>query len=71
MKAVATKRTTSVELHETITCNHQCRGVANLLARVKHFMDTVSPFPGCRGQLNPDTWLGRVSAVAGGIPSLC
>ncbi|ELI6420526.1 TPA: IS630 family transposase, partial [Aeromonas salmonicida subsp. salmonicida] len=34
------------KLHETITRNHQCRGMANLLARVKYFMDTVSPFPG-------------------------
>ncbi|MFQ2673409.1 transposase, partial [Aeromonas caviae] len=34
------------KLHETITRNHQCRGMASLLARVKHFMDTVSPFPG-------------------------
>ena len=34
------------KLHETITRNHQCRGMANLLARVKHFMDTVSPFRG-------------------------
>ncbi|MGQ4605476.1 transposase DNA-binding-containing protein [Aeromonas veronii] len=25
----------------------------------------------CSGQLNPDTWLGRASAFAGGIPSLC
>ena len=25
----------------------------------------------CSGQLNPDTWLGRSSAFAGGIPSLC
>ncbi|MFE8710276.1 hypothetical protein ACFX57_05760, partial [Aeromonas allosaccharophila] len=24
----------------------------------------------CSGQLNPDTWLGRFSAFAGGIPSL-
>ncbi|MGL6496253.1 hypothetical protein ACSZNT_15385 [Aeromonas veronii] len=24
----------------------------------------------CSGQLNPDTWLGRSSACAGGIPSL-
>ncbi|MEH8231428.1 hypothetical protein, partial [Aeromonas veronii] len=24
----------------------------------------------CSGQLNPDTWLGRTSAFAGGIPSL-
>ncbi len=23
------------------------------------------------GQLNPDTWLGRSSAFAGAIPSLC
>ncbi|TNI82086.1 hypothetical protein CF119_17190 [Aeromonas sobria] len=34
------------KLHETITRNHQCRGMASLLARVKHFIDTVSPFPG-------------------------
>ena len=34
------------QVNETITRNHQCRGMANLLARVKHFMDTVSPFPG-------------------------
>jgi hypothetical protein len=34
------------KLHETITHNHQCRGMANLLARMKHFMDTMSPFPG-------------------------
>ncbi|HHP5405082.1 TPA: IS630 family transposase, partial [Aeromonas veronii] len=34
------------KLHETITRNHQCRGMASLLARVKHFMNTVSPFPG-------------------------
>ena len=25
----------------------------------------------CSGQLNPDTWLGRSSAFAGDIPSLC
>ncbi|MGE6269116.1 hypothetical protein ACLH0O_19135, partial [Aeromonas media] len=25
----------------------------------------------CSGQLNPDTWLGRSSAFAGAIPSLC
>ncbi|MGL5093559.1 MAG: IS630 family transposase, partial [Aeromonas sobria] len=31
---------------KTITRNHQCSGMASLLARVKHFMDTVSPFPG-------------------------
>ena len=24
----------------------------------------------CSGQLNPDTWIGRSSAFAGGIPSL-
>jgi hypothetical protein len=27
--------------------------------------------PRCSGQLNPDTWLGRISAFAGDIPSLC
>lgn len=25
----------------------------------------------CSGQLKPDTWLGRPSAFAGAIPSLC
>lgn len=34
------------KLHETITRNHQCRGMAALLAQVKRFMDNVSPFPG-------------------------
>ncbi|OAH89201.1 transposase, partial [Aeromonas salmonicida subsp. salmonicida] len=33
------------KLHETITRYHHVRGMANLLARVKYFMDTVSPFP--------------------------
>jgi hypothetical protein len=33
------------KLRETITRNHQCRGMANLLARVKPFMGAVSPFP--------------------------
>jgi hypothetical protein len=32
------------KLHEAITRNHQCRGITNLLARVKYFMDTVFPF---------------------------
>lgn len=34
------------KLHETVTRNHQCRNIWSLLQRVKHFMDTVSPFPG-------------------------
>jgi len=34
------------KLHETVTRNHQCKGMWSLLARVKHFMDNVSPFPG-------------------------
>jgi transposase len=33
-------------LHETITRNHTCRSMDELLERVEHFMDTVSPFPG-------------------------
>ena len=33
-------------LHETITRNHQCRSMWQLLKKVHHFMDTVSPFPG-------------------------
>ncbi len=30
---------------KAITRNHQCRWMTNLLTRVKHVMDTVSPFP--------------------------
>ncbi|BEH99503.1 hypothetical protein KB20921_22520 [Edwardsiella ictaluri] len=33
-------------LHETITRNHQCHSMWQLLKKVRHFMDTVSPFPG-------------------------
>lgn len=33
-------------LHETITRNHQCRTMWQLLKKVRHFMATVSPFPG-------------------------
>ncbi len=33
-------------LHDTITRNHQCRTMWQLLQKVRHFMDTVSPFPG-------------------------
>lgn len=33
-------------LHETITRNHRCRSMWQLLKKVRHFMDTVSPFPG-------------------------
>ncbi len=32
-------------LHETITRNHQCRSMWQLLKKVHNFMDTVSPFP--------------------------
>jgi len=28
------------------TRNHQCRSMWQLLKKVRHFMDTVSPFPG-------------------------
>lgn len=34
------------KLHETVTRNHQCHSMVSLLKRVRHFMDTVSPFPG-------------------------
>lgn len=33
-------------LHETITRNHQCRSMWQLLKKVRHFMNTVSLFPG-------------------------
>lgn len=33
------------KLHEAITRNNQCRGMANLLVRVKLFMYTVSSLP--------------------------
>ncbi|RLM27176.1 IS630 family transposase, partial [Brenneria salicis ATCC 15712 = DSM 30166] len=33
-------------LHETITGNLQCRSMWQLLKKVRHFMNTVSPFPG-------------------------
>ncbi len=33
------------KLHETIIRIHKCRGMLNLLAQVKCFMDIVSPFP--------------------------
>lgn len=35
-------------LHETITRNHQCRSMWQLLKKVRHFMKTASPFPGGR-----------------------
>ncbi|EFM2430687.1 hypothetical protein HCP91_004196 [Escherichia coli] len=31
---------------ETTLTNHQCRLMWQLLKKVRHFMDTVSPFPG-------------------------
>lgn len=33
-------------LHETITRNHRCKTMWQLLGRVRHFMDTISSFPG-------------------------
>ncbi|ADV91969.1 IS630 family transposase [Vibrio vulnificus] len=33
-------------LHETVTRNHQCKVMWQLLKRVRYFMDNVSPFPG-------------------------
>lgn len=33
-------------LHDTITRNHQCGSMLQLLKKVRHFMETVSPFPG-------------------------
>ena len=33
-------------LHDTITRNHQCGSMWQLLKKVNHFMETASPFPG-------------------------
>lgn len=33
-------------LHDTITRNHQCRSMWQLLKKFRHFMETASPFPG-------------------------
>jgi len=33
-------------LNDTITRNHQCRSMRQMLKKVRHFMKTVSPFPG-------------------------
>ncbi|MCI4236928.1 IS630 family transposase [Dickeya dianthicola] len=33
-------------LHDTITRNHQCRSMRQLLEKVRHFMASASPFPG-------------------------
>lgn len=35
-------------LHDTITRNHQCRSMWQLLKKVRHFMETASPFPGSK-----------------------
>ena len=35
-------------LHETVTRNHSCKSMEELMERVEHFMDTASPFPGNR-----------------------
>jgi len=31
---------------KTITRNHQCRSMWQLLKKIRHFMETASPFPG-------------------------
>ncbi|MEI7188003.1 IS630 family transposase, partial [Dickeya dianthicola] len=33
-------------LHDTITRNHQCCSMWQLLEKVRHFMASASPFPG-------------------------
>ncbi|WP_345335211.1 IS630 family transposase, partial [Ferrimonas pelagia] len=33
-------------LHETITRNHRCKHMWQLIRRVKYFMNNASPFPG-------------------------
>ncbi|MBD2801061.1 IS630 family transposase, partial [Xenorhabdus sp. M] len=33
-------------LHDTTMRNHQCRTMWQLLKKVRHFMATISPFPG-------------------------
>jgi len=40
-------------LHETITRNHQCSNMDDLLDQVYYFMDTASPFPGGKHGLKP------------------
>lgn len=32
-------------LHDTIMCNHQYRSMWQLVKKIRHFMETVSPFP--------------------------
>ena len=36
----------TLTLHETITRNHQCKNMDDLLEQVYYFMDTAAPFPG-------------------------
>ena len=38
-------------LHDTITRNHQCRLMWQLLSKVRHFMESASPFPGGKHEL--------------------
>jgi transposase len=38
-------------LHETITRNHRCKTMDELLAQVDHFMETAAPFPGGKHRL--------------------
>lgn len=35
-------------LHDTITRNHQCRSMWQILKKVRHFMEAVRSFPGCK-----------------------
>ncbi len=49
------------------------RAKKTLESRLAYLDDfaAINAYDACSGQLNPDTWLGRTSAFAGGIPSLC
>lgn len=46
-------------LYETITRNHQCRSMWQLLKKVRHFMITASPF------YWRQAWFGKSVAVLG------
>ncbi|WP_206692015.1 hypothetical protein, partial [Aeromonas veronii] len=49
----------SVAPARSLASKSLCRAKSGIISR-----DAI-----CSGQLNPDTWLGRSSAFAGGIPS--
>ncbi|HFL9043299.1 TPA: IS630 family transposase, partial [Escherichia coli] len=38
-------------LHDTITRNHPCRTIWQLLRKVRHFMESISPSPGGKNGL--------------------